>query len=110
MDAGSVFFYTGAVYHGAGANRSSATRHGLNLTYARAWLRQEENQYLAVPPEIARELPEPLLRLMGYARGAYALGYVDDLRDPLEVLRPGSSRAGLGDLARANERARRPRA
>jgi ectoine hydroxylase-related dioxygenase (phytanoyl-CoA dioxygenase family) len=110
MDAGSVLFYTGALYHGAGANRSQATRHGLNLTYARAWLRQEENQYLAVPQEVARELPEPLLRLMGYARGAYALGYVDDLRDPLEVLRPGASAAGLGDLARANDQARASRA
>jgi len=111
MSAGSVLFYTGALYHGAGANRSDATRTGLNLTYVRAWLRQEENQYLAVPPEIARELPDPLLRLMGYARGAYALGYVDDLRDPLEVLHPGRSEGGLGDLARANEQARasRPR-
>ncbi len=110
MSAGSILFYTGAIYHGAGANRSGATRTGLNLTYARAWLRQEENQYLAVPPEIARELPDPLLRLMGYARGAYALGYVDDLRDPLEVLRPGHSEGGLGDLARANEQARASRA
>jgi hypothetical protein len=111
MGAGSVLFYTGSIYHGAGANRSQATRHGLNLTYARAWLRQEENQYLAVPQEIARELPEPLLRLMGYARGAYALGYVDDLRDPLAVLRPGDGASGLGDLARANDQARagRPR-
>jgi len=109
MDPGSVLFYGGAIYHGAGANRSAATRRGLNLTYARAWLRQEENQYLSVPREIARELPEPLLRLMGYARGAYALGYVDDLRDPLEVLRPGAGGAGLGDLASAQERAARPR-
>ena len=106
MAAGSVLFYTGSVYHGAGANRSDATRYGLNLTYARAWLRQEENQYLSVPREIARELPEPLLRLMGYARGAYALGYVDDLRDPLEVLRPSAGPAGLGDLERANAQAR----
>ena len=78
----------------------------MNITYARAWLRQEENQYLAVPREIARDLPEPLLRLIGYARGAYALGYVDDLRDPIEVLRPGAGNAGLGELARANEQLR----
>jgi len=108
MRAGSVLFYTGALYHGAGANRSDATRIGLNLTYARAWLRQEENQYLAVPHETARELPEELLRLMGYARGAYALGYVDDLRDPLDALRGRSGATGLGDLAAANERARGP--
>jgi hypothetical protein len=97
MAAGSVFFYTGALYHGGGANRSDETRYGLNLTYCRAWLRQEENQYLSVPRELARTLPEDLLRLMGYARGAYALGYIDDLRDPLEALREGEGATGFGD-------------
>ena len=29
------------------------------------WLRQEENQYLSVPAEIARDLPDDLLRLIG---------------------------------------------
>ena len=110
MPAGSVFVYTGAVYHGGGANRSSATRYGLNLTYARSWLRQEENQYLSVPAEIARQLPDELLKLIGYQRGAYALGYVDDVRDPLEVLRgkrPADSDAGLlGDLERARTQLR----
>lgn len=86
MPAGSVLFYTGSTYHGGGANRSDHVRYGLNITYAVSWLRQEENQYLSTPLEIARQLPKPLLRLMGYARGAYALGYVDDLRDPLEAL------------------------
>jgi ectoine hydroxylase-related dioxygenase (phytanoyl-CoA dioxygenase family) len=97
MTKGSVLFYTGAVYHGGGANRSDATRVGINITYNVSWLRQEENQYLSVPLEIARTLPVDLLRLMGYARGAYALGYVDDLRDPIEVVRPDLRRSGLGD-------------
>ncbi len=106
MPAGSVLLYTGALYHGAGANHSDAVRIGLNLTYALSWLRQEENQYLAVPAEQARSFPEPLLRLMGYARGAYALGYVDDLRDPLDVLLGRSGGAALGDLGAANARLR----
>jgi ectoine hydroxylase-related dioxygenase (phytanoyl-CoA dioxygenase family) len=101
MSAGSVLIYTGSLYHGGGANRSDETRYGLNITYARSWLRQEENQYLSVPLEIARELPESLQRLIGYQRGAYALGYVDDLRDPIEIVRPGAARDGLGDLASA---------
>jgi hypothetical protein len=107
MPAGSVLLYTGALYHGAGANRSAGTRYGLNITYAVSWLRQEENQYLSVPAEIARTLPESLLRLMGYARGAYSLGYVDDLRDPLDALL-GSRDSGVapGDLAAAERRAR----
>jgi ectoine hydroxylase-related dioxygenase (phytanoyl-CoA dioxygenase family) len=107
MPAGSVLFYTGSLYHGGGANRSEAVRLGLNLTYAVSWLRQEENQYLSVPAEIARTLPEPLLRLMGYARGAYALGYVDDLRDPLDVLLGRRSAApALGELDDAAARLR----
>jgi ectoine hydroxylase-related dioxygenase (phytanoyl-CoA dioxygenase family) len=103
MAKGSVLFYTGSLYHGGGANRSDSVRTGLNLTYDVAWLRQEENQYLSVPLEVARELPDELLRLIGYARGAYALGYVDDLRDPIEVVRPTAAGrgAGFGDHAPA---------
>jgi ectoine hydroxylase-related dioxygenase (phytanoyl-CoA dioxygenase family) len=106
MEKGSVLLYTGSVYHGGGANRSGATRVGLNLTYVVSWLRQEENQYLSVPLEVARTLPTELLRLMGYARGAYALGYVDDGRDPIEVVRPGASASGFGDPAASLEQAR----
>jgi hypothetical protein len=94
MERGSVLLYTGALYHGGGPNRSDAVRRGINITYALSWLRQEENQYLTVPRELARELPDDLCRLLGYARGAYALGYVDDLRDPLAALRGES---GTGD-------------
>lgn len=96
MTRGSVLFYTGSVYHGGGANRSHAVRYGMNITYNAAWLRQEENQYLSVPAEVARELPVELLRLMGYARGAYALGYIDDLRDPIEAVRPELASHGFG--------------
>ncbi|MDJ0852711.1 MAG: phytanoyl-CoA dioxygenase family protein [Myxococcota bacterium] len=106
MEAGSVLLYTGSLYHGGGANRSDAVRSGLNITYDVAWLRQEENQYLSCPFGVARTLPEDLLRLMGYARGAYALGYVDDLRDPIEVLRPDAARTGLGDLEQAQQKIR----
>jgi ectoine hydroxylase-related dioxygenase (phytanoyl-CoA dioxygenase family) len=99
MPAGSVLMYTGSLYHGGGANRSDRERRGVNITYALSWLRQEENQYLSVPQELARTLPDDLLRVIGYQRGAYALGYVDDLRDPLEALKgPGHRTHGLGDL------------
>jgi ectoine hydroxylase-related dioxygenase (phytanoyl-CoA dioxygenase family) len=105
MTRGSVLLYTGSVYHGGGPNRSDAVRMGLNLTYAVAWLRQEENQYLSVPHDVARTLPEPLLRLMGYQQGAYALGYIDDLRDPIEAVRPELSRTrdGFGELGQLSE-------
>ena len=71
-------------------------RTGLNLTYCVAWLRQEENQYLSCPPEITERLDDELLKLMGYQIGAYALGYVDDVRDPLDALRGATGAMGFG--------------
>jgi ectoine hydroxylase-related dioxygenase (phytanoyl-CoA dioxygenase family) len=86
MSKGSVLLYVGSIYHGGGANRSTVHRIGVNIGYSLGWLRQEENQYLACPPEIARTLPEGLLRLMGYHLGAVGLGYVDSVRDPIDWL------------------------
>jgi ectoine hydroxylase-related dioxygenase (phytanoyl-CoA dioxygenase family) len=87
MRRGSVLFYDGKVLHGGGANVSDGVRRGVNITYAVGWVRQEENQYLACPPETARHLDDDLLRMMGYQEGAFALGYVGDQQDPLAVLR-----------------------
>ena len=58
MERGSVLVYSGSVYHGGGANTTDAARIGINITYNLAWLRQEENQYLSVPREIAETLPD----------------------------------------------------
>ncbi len=88
MSKGSVLLYVGSVYHGGGANVSEANRLGINVGYTLGWLRQEENQYLACPVEIARTLPPDLARLMGYQRAAYALGYFGDLQDPMQALDP----------------------
>ena len=75
MKKGSVLLYTGSVFHGGGPNDSDGDRWGLNITYALGWLRQEENQYLSCPPEIARTLEPELQALIGYAMAYYALGY-----------------------------------
>jgi hypothetical protein len=75
MDPGSVLLYSGAVFHGGGSNLTENDRIGVNITYTLGWLRQEENQYLSCPPDIARELPHELQDLIGYAQGNYALGY-----------------------------------
>lgn len=75
MKKGSALIYTGSVFHGGGANVADHDRIGLNITYTLGWLRQEENQYLACPPDIARTLDPDLQALIGYAMGSYALGY-----------------------------------
>ena len=49
----------------------SSPRIGLNVDYNLAWLRQEENQYLSCPPEIAKDYAPEIQRLCGYTvRGA----------------------------------------
>jgi hypothetical protein len=57
MPRGSAVVYYGSCYHGGGANRTAAElRVGLAFGYTLGWLRQEENQYLAVPPDVAKDL------------------------------------------------------
>ena len=81
MSKGSVFFYSGSILHYGGANMSNAPRLGLNLTYCLGWLRQEENQYLSCPPDLAQDFDPKLQELLGYTQGEYALGYYSDPLD-----------------------------
>lgn len=67
MPKGSALFYLGSMWHGGGANKSNAARMGLINVYCLGWLRQESNQYLHHPPEIAQKFQPRLRALLGYA-------------------------------------------
>jgi Phytanoyl-CoA dioxygenase (PhyH) len=101
MPAGSAIVYLGSTFHGGGAHSGTQPRRGVHLSYTLGWLRTEENNYLAVPPEVACRLPRPCQEVLGYAvhdaieRGGGYLGMLD-LRDPIELFEegwPGSTRA-----------------
>ena len=82
MRKGSVLLYYGSTVHSGGANQTPVARAGLINTYALGWLRQEENQYLTIPREIADSYPEKVRRLMGYqAHGDYLGVYPGDPDD-----------------------------
>ena len=66
MSAGDVLLWHGGTLHGAGANVSDEWRYGVFLSFSLGWLRQEENQYLDVPPHIAEQLPKEIRDLVGY--------------------------------------------
>ncbi len=86
MTAGSVLLYTGTVLHGGGENiTSSEARTGVFLHYALNWLRQEENQYLSCPPDIAKDLSPEIRSLIGYSKGGYVLGFYSDPNDKSAV-------------------------
>ncbi len=108
MQPGSVLVYTGSVFHGGGENVTDKDRIGINLTYTLGWLRQEENQYLSTPPDIAKDLDPKLQDLIGYTMGSYALGYYTPPEPPGEgpgivgpeyALGRKVSGSGLGDAS-----------
>ena len=74
MPKGSVLIYLGYLLHGGGANVSNEPRAGLINTYSLGWLRQEVNQYLCIPREIADSYPEGIRRLIGYQAHGRHLG------------------------------------
>ena len=74
------------MWHAGGANvTTDQERMGLFISHQVSYLRPQEMQLLAIPPEVARHLPHKLQRLIGY----HTFGLGVDGRDPLEVLADG---------------------
>lgn len=100
MPAGSALLWMGSVYHGGGANTSSAPRTGLTMAYDLAFLRLEENHFLSIPIERLRQLPAEMQRLLGWSCSSTLLGWVEvdgQMRDPQELLAmPSFAGAGKG--------------
>jgi ectoine hydroxylase-related dioxygenase (phytanoyl-CoA dioxygenase family) len=99
MEPGSVLVWNGGLFHGGGANHAQRPRLGLNVNYNCPWLRQQENQYLAIPKEVAATLSDEFLRLLGYDAHIDIYGLVDH-RHPLSVLgrNAPSIASGGGDI------------
>ncbi|NQV84802.1 MAG: phytanoyl-CoA dioxygenase family protein [Rhodospirillales bacterium] len=85
MPRGSVLLYLGSAVHSGGANKSDQPRTALTMSYNLGYLRQAENQYLAVPPEVAKTLPKDLQELIGYSIHAPRLGWLE-CQDPGDLL------------------------
>jgi ectoine hydroxylase-related dioxygenase (phytanoyl-CoA dioxygenase family) len=86
MPAGSVMIFHGSLWHGGGTNTSADDwRLGVNVQFCPGFVRQQQNQYLAVAPEVAATFPDRLLELMGYRLYKGAMGHIDG-RSPGEVV------------------------
>jgi ectoine hydroxylase-related dioxygenase (phytanoyl-CoA dioxygenase family) len=87
MPKGSVIVYNGSLWHGGGDNRSAGRRLGIVVNHCAGYIRQEENQALAVPRELAASLPRRLQQMLGYGTYRGLVGHVDQ-RDPGVLLDP----------------------
>ena len=101
---GGAVIYLGSTIHFAGTNSTiDEWRLGAHVSFTLGWLRTEENNSLAVPPEIARTLSPRAQELLGYAvhdaiaDGGGYLGMVR-MRDPMELLADGSLESPARDL------------
>lgn len=78
MPRGSALVLLGSTIHGAGANETdNEVRQVAIIGFCLGYLRQEENQYLAVPKERVMELPAPVQDLLGWAVSPPFCGWLD---------------------------------
>jgi len=85
LPAGSLMLAKSNLWHRGGANCSAASRLIITPQYCAGWARQLENMLLAVPPEIAKTLPQRAQELLGYGIHPPFMGYVDGMH-PMRVL------------------------
>jgi ectoine hydroxylase-related dioxygenase (phytanoyl-CoA dioxygenase family) len=82
-----VIVYNGSLWHGGGDNDSASRRVGIVVNHCAGYMRQEENQLLAVPREMAATFPRRLQEMLGYGVYRGLMGHVDK-QDPGVFLDP----------------------
>lgn len=75
--SGSVVYFLSTLWHGGGANTSSAPRMSATVQYCQPYIRPIENQILAVDPRRLDEMPQRLVDMMGYRTMTPFIGYAD---------------------------------
>jgi ectoine hydroxylase-related dioxygenase (phytanoyl-CoA dioxygenase family) len=85
MKKGSVLVWNGSLWHGGGANQTKERRIGLAMNYCAGWMRQQENQQLGIPLEIARGFSPRLRKLAGFGLYMTLLGHIDKC-SPVDLL------------------------
>jgi ectoine hydroxylase-related dioxygenase (phytanoyl-CoA dioxygenase family) len=85
MAKGSVLVWHGSLWHGGGANRTDERRVGIAMNYCAGFIRQQENQQLGVPHEIAAHFSPRLRELCGYGVYNGLIGHINK-HSPVEML------------------------
>jgi len=85
MPRGSVLVWHGSLWHGGGANRTREPRVGIAMNYCAGFIRQQENQQLGVPREVAARFGPRLRALLGYGVYNGLIGHINK-RSPAELL------------------------
>jgi ectoine hydroxylase-related dioxygenase (phytanoyl-CoA dioxygenase family) len=85
MPKGSVLVWNGSLWHGGGANTTAERRVGIAMNYCAGWIRQQENQQLGIPREVAARFEPRLRALVGYSVYNGLIGHINK-HSPVEML------------------------
>jgi ectoine hydroxylase-related dioxygenase (phytanoyl-CoA dioxygenase family) len=77
MSPGSVVFFLGTLWHGAGQNLTDRGRLCVTAQYCAPWCRQQENFSLSVSRERVKQCSEHVQRMLGYSIHPPFMGFVD---------------------------------
>jgi ectoine hydroxylase-related dioxygenase (phytanoyl-CoA dioxygenase family) len=87
MPAGACVVFAGTLLHGGGRNDSDAPRLAFSNQYCQPWARPQENFFLGVPVEVARQMPPRLQALLGYSIHPPFIGQIT-ASHPIKALAP----------------------
>lgn len=77
MPRGSVLVWNGSLWHGGGANQSKDRRVGIAMNYCAGFIRQQENQQLGIPLDLAGTFSPRLQALCGFGTYRALIGHID---------------------------------
>ncbi|KAF4965632.1 hypothetical protein FSARC_6595 [Fusarium sarcochroum] len=101
MEPGSALFTLGTCFHAGSANTCDtddpdALRTLFAVFGQRDYFRQHQEEVLSTPIDVARKLPEDILKITGYYKAVGGVGYVGDHLAPVDFLHENNS--GIGKL------------
>lgn len=99
MKKGSVLVWNGSLWHGGGANRSSARRVGIAMNYCAGYIRQQENQQLGLPIDLAKTFEPRLQELCGFGTYRNLIGHIDKKSPAQRLLDETRDFKSVWDLA-----------
>lgn len=105
MQPGSALLFLGSTLHAGGANRTSAVRRGLIVSYCLGWLKPFENQWLVYPPVVARNFSPEIAALIGYSIHRPNLGNVEGQCPSVLLQHPLADHLAATDALRPEQQA-----
>lgn len=102
MDVGDCWIMLGGLYHAGGANVTQLEKRSVHgMFFIRGYLRQEENIYLATPPEEVLTWSEKAQKALGYTLSSPNIGFVEFF-SPVPYLK--GERNTMGDFDASQEK------